>query len=57
MEPYDGFRLDPNGVFFGVNMAIRRDVLLKLGGFNPDSFGDVWLGDGETRTKLQNLGT
>ena len=48
MEPYDGFRLDPDGIFFGVNMAIRRDALLELGGFNPESFGDVWLGDGET---------
>ncbi|MGE5303764.1 MAG: glycosyltransferase family 2 protein, partial [Alphaproteobacteria bacterium] len=48
MEPYDSFRLDPDGMVFGVNMAIRRDVLLELGGFNPDSFGDTWLGDGET---------
>jgi glycosyltransferase involved in cell wall biosynthesis len=48
MEPHNSFRLAPDGVFFGVNMAIRRNVLLKLGGFNPDSFGDSWLGDGET---------
>ncbi len=48
MEPHDSFRLDPIGMIFGVNMAIRRDVLLELGGFNPDSFGDAWLGDGET---------
>jgi glycosyltransferase involved in cell wall biosynthesis len=48
MEPYDSFRLAHDGVFFGVNMAIRRDVLLRLGGFNPESFGDIWLGDGET---------
>ena len=48
MEPYDSFRLDPTGMVFGVNMAIRRNVLLELGGFNPDSFGDAWLGDGET---------
>jgi glycosyltransferase involved in cell wall biosynthesis len=48
MEPYDSFRLDLDGMVFGVNMAIRRNVLLELGGFNPESFGDAWLGDGET---------
>src|SRR5258707_14266832 len=42
------FRLTPDGIFFGVNMAIRRDVLFESGGFNPESFGDHWLGDGET---------
>lgn len=41
------FRLDPQGSFYGVNMAIRRQVLFGVGGFNPDSFGDTWLGDGE----------
>lgn len=48
MEPYTEFRLDSQGFFFGVNMAIRRDALFRLGGFNPDSFGDIWLGDGES---------
>lgn len=48
MEPLAEFRLDSQGFFFGVNMAIRRDVLFKVGGFNPDSFGDTWLGDGES---------
>ena len=48
MEPYNEFRLDPKGFFFGVNMAIRRDVLFEVGGFNPESFGDIWLGDGES---------
>jgi glucosyl-dolichyl phosphate glucuronosyltransferase len=48
MEPYHEFRLGPEGWFFGVNMAIRRSVLVELGGFNPDSFGSLWLGDGET---------
>lgn len=48
MEPYAEFRLDSQGFFFGVNMAIRRDVLFRLGGFNPESFGDIWLGDGES---------
>jgi glucosyl-dolichyl phosphate glucuronosyltransferase len=48
MEPYPEFRLSAQGWFFGVNMAIRRSVLVDLGGFNPDSFGSIWLGDGET---------
>jgi GT2 family glycosyltransferase len=42
------FVLDPEGMFFGVNMAIRRSTLFEVGGFNPEAFGPVWLGDGET---------
>lgn len=48
MEPYKDFCIDPRGFFFGVNMAIRRQVLFDVGGFNPESFSDIWLGDGET---------
>ena len=48
MEPFQDFRLTPDGLFFGVNMAVRRDALIESGGFNPDSFGRYWLGDGET---------
>ncbi len=48
MEPFTEFRLDSQGFFFGVNMAIRREVLFRVGGFNPESFGDIWLGDGES---------
>jgi glycosyltransferase involved in cell wall biosynthesis len=40
----------PEGVH-GCNMAVRRQALLAVGGFNPDAFGDasmIWLrGDGE----------
>jgi len=42
------FQLRRDGIFFGVNMAIRRDTLFEAGGFNPEIFGDRWLGDGET---------
>jgi glycosyltransferase involved in cell wall biosynthesis len=42
------FRLTRDGIFFGVNMAIRRQALFAAGGFNPEIFGDRWLGDGET---------
>ncbi len=33
---------------YGTNFSIRKTLLFKLGGFNPDSFGPIWLGDGET---------
>jgi len=58
MEPYQDFVLSPHGEFYGVNMAIRRDLLFELGGFNPESFGDIWLGDGESglNKKLWNQG-
>jgi len=32
---------------YGCNFSIRRDVLFAVGGFNPESFGKIWLGDGE----------
>ncbi len=39
--------VDEAGIY-GSNLAIRKDVLMQVGGFNPDSFGTLWLGDGET---------
>ena len=42
------FRLSEDGIFFGVNMAVRRQALFTAGGFNPEIFGERWLGDGET---------
>jgi GT2 family glycosyltransferase len=48
MEPCDEFRLSGEEVFFGVNMAIRATILRDVGGFNPEAFGPMWLGDGET---------
>ena len=58
MQGSGHFTLSAHGGFFGVNMAIRRDVLFEAGGFNPESFGDIWLGDGETglNRKLWNKG-
>jgi glycosyltransferase involved in cell wall biosynthesis len=41
------FRLDPQGFFFSGNMAIRREVLFQVGGFNPELVGDLYFGDGE----------
>ena len=41
----------PDGAY-GCNLAIRRSVLYKVGGFNPDAIGDrrfIWFrGDGES---------
>ena len=48
MEPNEAFRLEPDGFFFGVNMAIRRETLFAMGGFNPESVGGTWIGDGES---------
>jgi glucosyl-dolichyl phosphate glucuronosyltransferase len=58
MDLGGSMRISPDEVFFGVNMAIRRQTVLEMGGFNPDSFGSVWLGDGETglNRKLQREG-
>src|SRR5207244_4042770 len=41
-------QLAHDGIFVGVNMAIRREALFASGGFNPEIFGQRWLGDGET---------
>lgn len=48
MEPYDNFRIGLNGYFFSANMAIRRDILIKFGGFHPELIGETYIGDGET---------
>jgi glycosyltransferase involved in cell wall biosynthesis len=38
---------DETESFWGLNMAIRRSVLLAAGGFNPELVGDRYVGDGE----------
>lgn len=48
MDPFSTFQLDTRGSFYGVNMTIRRNILFEVGGFNPEAFGDTWLGDGES---------
>jgi glucosyl-dolichyl phosphate glucuronosyltransferase len=48
MDPGRDFRLGPEGFFFGVNMAVRRDALFKVGGFNPELIGSMTVGDGES---------
>jgi len=58
MEPYHEFRLGPEGYFFGVNMAVRRNVLFEVGGFNPELIGSRTVGDGESglNRKLRERG-
>lgn len=48
MDLSDSFTLTRDGIFFSLNMAIRRTTFFELGGFNPDTYGNTWLGDGET---------
>ena len=38
-----------------VNFAIRKNVLFKVGGFNPEFFGKICLGDGETGLQIKLL--
>jgi glycosyltransferase involved in cell wall biosynthesis len=47
VDIYDEFRLDAKGFLFSGNMAIKRDVLFTVGGFNPELVGDLYFGDGE----------
>lgn len=32
---------------FGCNFSVRKSMLVKFGGFNPELIGDKWVGDGE----------
>jgi glycosyltransferase involved in cell wall biosynthesis len=45
-------------MMFGCHYAVRKEVLFRVGGFNPDSVGEKWLGDGETGLsfKIKKLG-
>lgn len=48
MEPPPDCGPGPDVPIYGVNMVLRREAALAVGGFNPDSFGAIWLGDGES---------
>jgi glucosyl-dolichyl phosphate glucuronosyltransferase len=48
MERKPAFSLKTGDYFYSMNMAILPKALFELGGFNPEAFGDIWLGDGET---------
>lgn len=47
-EPRAEFTLAADESAYGVNFVVRREVLLAVGGFNVESFGALWLGDGES---------
>ncbi|MEK6636317.1 MAG: glycosyltransferase family A protein, partial [Planctomycetota bacterium] len=32
---------------YGCNFSARKEIVFKLGGFNPECMGDIWVGDGE----------
>lgn len=58
MEPYSEFKLSKKLFFFGGNMAIRKKVLFKIGGFNPDTTGKYIWGNGDSglNRKLRHKG-
>jgi hypothetical protein len=43
---------------FSCHQAVRKDVFMKAGGFNPDTNAEVFIGDNETglNIKIRNLG-
>ncbi len=41
------FTISAGNIFFGCNMAIRKDVLFEYGGFRPELFGSWTIGSGE----------
>lgn len=59
LKPKDSLEISSRGFFYSINMAIRRQVFFEVGGFNPDIFGEVWLGDNEvglvTKLREKNL--
>jgi glycosyltransferase involved in cell wall biosynthesis len=40
-------------IAYSCHQAIRREVFLATGGFNPENTGGVWMGDGETGLNLK----
>lgn len=44
---HSGFFVSGKISLYGVNMAFRRDVYVRAGGYNPECYGDIWLGDGD----------
>jgi len=47
MEPHQEFQLGTKEIFFGVNMAIRKNTLYEFGGFRPELVGSRTIGSGE----------
>lgn len=45
-------------IAYSCHQAIRREVFLESGGFNPENTAGVWMGDGETglNHKMRNRG-
>ena len=55
----EGFFIrDSDPGVFSCHMAVRRDVFLQCGGFNPENTAGEWIGDGETglNLKIKSLG-
>ncbi|MFA6550014.1 MAG: glycosyltransferase [Candidatus Gracilibacteria bacterium] len=59
LDPPESFFISRNINFlYSCHQAVRRDVFFTVGGFNPESFGTKYLGDGETglNIKIKKLG-
>jgi len=59
LDPPEDFLISNNINFlFSCHQAIRKNVFIKAGGFNPETFGNKYLGDGETglNIKISKLG-
>jgi glycosyltransferase involved in cell wall biosynthesis len=47
------FASDEDPGVYSCHMAVRRDVFLQSGGFNPENTAGEWIGDGETGLNLK----
>jgi hypothetical protein len=41
-------RAETGVVFYSLNLSIRRKILLQVGGFNPEAYAGIRLGDGDS---------
>lgn len=42
-----------DAMVYSCHQAIRRDVFIKSGGYNPENTAGIWIGDGETGLNLK----
>ena len=48
MDKPEDLIVSRNDLVFSCHEAVRREVFLQCGGFNPENTAGIWLGDGET---------
>lgn len=42
-----------DAMVYSCHQAVRRDVFIKAGGYNPENTAGIWIGDGETGLNLK----